>query len=136
MANEPNEAIILKAYAARNRPDLAGLMSCFADDAVYAFNGRGMGVPGMDAPIQGRAAIEAQMKVFIDTFRFDDWKVMSLISSGDEAVLNWSARVVHLPSGRAEPSEVIDQLKFRDGKIVLLRQHTDTALVMRLTQGI
>ena len=126
------EKAIRSLYAARVKGDLTGTLKDMADDAVFMFNGRGIGHPGMAEPCHGRAAMTSTIKELIDMWRFDDWKERSLLIDGEKAALHWTARVTCVPTNKSDTLEVVDVVTFRDGKIVDFRQSTDTALVKSL----
>lgn len=126
------EDTIRSLYAARCCGDLDGVMKGIADDAVFALNGRGTGVPAMATASQGTGEIRPMLQELIQTWRFDDWKELALLVDGEKALLHWTARVTCIPTGKIEQFEVFDLVTFRDGKIVDHRQATDTAMVMSL----
>ena len=123
--------LVRSTYAARVRGDLDGTMVGFADDAVFEFNGRSTGLPGMAGPVEGEAALRRVMQSFIDNFRFNDWQEISLIVDGDTAALHWRATVT-TKAGKSAVFDVFDLITVRDGKIATFRQSTDTALVKAL----
>ncbi len=127
-ANTIREAI-RSTYRARVRGDLEGTVALFADDAVFDFNGQGVGLPNMGTAVRGKPAIRLLMAEFIDAFRMSDWEEVSLVVEGDKAALHWSGTVTFTQNGRAEKFDVVDLLTFRDGKIVYFRQSTDTAKI-------
>lgn len=126
------ESTVRSIYAARVRGDLNEVLAGFADDAVFALNGRGTKVASLSTASKGKAAIRPLMRELIDTWRFDDWKELALLVDGERALLHWTARVTCLPTKKTEQFEVFDLITFRDGEIVDHRQSTDTALVMTL----
>jgi len=126
------EQAIRSLYAARIKGDLDGTMKDLAEDAVFALNGRGTGVPAMSQDCCGKAAVRDVVEQLIQNWRFDDWKEASLLVDGDKLALRWTARVTFIPNGKSATTEVVDLITFRDGKIVEFRQSTDTATVMSL----
>jgi ketosteroid isomerase-like protein len=129
------EDTIKSAYAARVRGDVDGVMSAFAPDAVFEFNGRGTGLQAMSSPCCDTDALRATMQAFIDAFRIEDWTEISLLIDGEKASLHWRARVTNTKTGKADAFDVFDLLTFRDGKIANFLQSTDTALVMALSMA-
>ena len=91
-ANTIREAI-RSTYRARVRGDLEGTVALFADDAVFDFNGQGVGLPNMGTAVRGKPAIRLLMAEFIDAFRMSDWEEVSLVVEGDKAALHWSGTV-------------------------------------------
>ena len=129
------ESVIRSTYAARIKGDVDGTMANFADDAVFEFNGRGAGLPGMGVQILTKNAIRPVMQQLIDNFRFADWKEIAVLVDGNRAFLHWRAMVTSPVSGKSAEFDVFDLFTFRDGKVVALHQSTDTAMVMTLVSA-
>jgi ketosteroid isomerase-like protein len=126
------ENAIRSLYAARLRGDLDKVMVDIADDATFGVNARGTGVPALATTSKGKGTVKSVVKELIDAWRFDDWKEVSLLVDGDKAMIHWTARATFVPTGKSDKFDVVDVFTFRDGKIVDLRQNTDTALIMSL----
>jgi ketosteroid isomerase-like protein len=126
---ESMKKIVRSTYVARIRGDLEGTMAAFADDVVFEFNGKGVGSPSMATPVHGKAALRPVMKELIESFHFSDWEEISLVAERDKAALHWRANVTVQSNGKSHIFDVFDFITFRDGKIVELRQSTDTAQV-------
>ena len=133
--SETIRKIVRSAYEARNRGDLDGTMASFADDAVFGFNGEGTGLPSMASEVRGKPAVRRLIQELIDSFRFSDWQEVSFVVEGEKAALHWRANVTFTPNGRSERFEVFDFLTFRDGKIIELRQGTDTAKIRSMLEN-
>jgi ketosteroid isomerase-like protein len=123
------KAAVRSTYDARVRGDLEGTIAAFAEDVVFEFNGQGTGLPGLAAPVTGKAAVRPVMQQLIDNFRFTDREEVSLLVEAEKAALHWRAIVTFTPNGRSAKFDVFDFYKFRDGKIAVLRQSTDSAMV-------
>jgi ketosteroid isomerase-like protein len=126
------EKTVRSVYAARVSGDLEGVMTGLADNCRFALNARGTGVQALAAASQGKASIRQVMKELIDSWRFDQWRELSLLVDGEKACLHWRARITCVPTGKSEDFEGLDIITFRDGKIVDFHQATDTAMVMKL----
>jgi ketosteroid isomerase-like protein len=85
--------------------------------------------PGV--PERARAGRPILQQLF-ETWRFDDWKEISLLIDGEKALLHWTARVTCVPTGKTENFDALDLITFHDGEIVDYHQSTDTALMMSL----
>ena len=127
--SETIRKVVRSGYEARARGDLDGTMAAFADEAAFEFYGEGTGLPNMASEVRGKAAMAHMMKEFIDNFRLSDWQEVSLVVEGDKAALHWRANITFPQNGRTETFDVFDFLTFRDGKIVELRQGSDTAKI-------
>jgi ketosteroid isomerase-like protein len=130
--SESIKSAIRSAYQARCRGDVDATLAYFADDIVFAFNGKGTGLPDMAAPIRGMAAYRSALIGLIEGFQLNDWKEISLVVEGDRAALHWRANVKFAASGRSELFDVFDFITCRDGKFVEFRQSTDTAQMKTL----
>ena len=127
--SEEIREIVRSTYEARSRGDLIGTIASFADDVVYEFYGQGTGLPCMASEARGKAAVERIIKELIDSFRFSDWQEVSFVVEGEKAALHWRANVTFTHNGRKDTFDVFDFLTFRDGKIIELRQSSDTAKI-------
>lgn len=94
---------------------------------MFEFYGEGTGLPSMMGEIRGKAAMAHMIKEFIDNFRLSDWQEVSFVVEGNKAALHWRANITFPQKGRTETFDVFDFLTIRDGKIIELRQSTDTA---------
>ena len=101
-------------------------------EGVYRFCARGTGVEALHREARGHGDLRTAMKGFIESFRFEEWRELSLVIEGDRAALYWQAKVTSPATGKSEVFEVADFIRIRDGKIAELIQFTDTALLGRL----
>ena len=124
------EAAVRSLWEARLRGDLEGALKDAAENVVYGMNARGTGQESQRA--QGKAAIRPILQQLFETWRFDDWKEISLLIDEEKALLHWTARVTFVPTGKSENFDVFDLITFQDGEIVDYHQSTDTALMMSL----
>jgi ketosteroid isomerase-like protein len=126
------EAAVGSLWEARLRGDLEGTLKDAAENVVFGLNARGTGQESLSERARGKAAIRPVLQQLFETWRFDDWKQISLLVDGEKALLHWTARVTCVPTGKSENFDVFDLLTFQDGKIVDYHQSTDTALMMTL----
>ena len=126
------ETMMRDAYAARVKGDLDAVMQIFHPDAVFLINGAGTRVQALTGASTGRDAIRPVMGGLIQTWKFEDWRVLSLVVEGEKAVLNWSAKATCIANGQSAPVEVADVMTFRDGKVIEFKQFADTALILAM----
>jgi ketosteroid isomerase-like protein len=124
---------LISTYAARARNDLEGTLAAFADDVVYEFNGRGMGVPSLASPVQGKIAFRSVMRELIANYHLSNWRVVSFLADGDKAALHWRGLVTFPANGKSAEFDVFDLVTFHDGKITAFHQNTDTALLVAMS---
>ena len=122
-------------WNARLRNDLDGMMKLLADDAVYAMNGRGTGVPALIKPTEGKPGVRELFRELLDTWHFDNWREVSLLIDGDSAFLHWAARATCVPTKKSGDFDVFDVFTFRNGQIAKMHESTDTAMMMSLAGG-
>ncbi|MBX9945340.1 MAG: nuclear transport factor 2 family protein [Reyranella sp.] len=126
------ENTIKALWAARLCEDVEATIKDFAEDGVFEMNARGIGGPGLAAPIVGKPALREALRGFYATWDFKDWRTLDLLVDGEKALVRWRAHVTCTPTGKSEVFECYDLIGFRDGKIVDYRQTTDTAMMMKL----
>ena len=112
------EDTIRSLWAARVRGDLEGTLKDVAENAAFSVNARGTGEASLSGRTTGKAAIRPVLRQLIETWRFDDWKQVSLLIDGEKALLHWTARVTCVPTGKSENFDVFDLITFQDDKIV------------------
>jgi len=133
MANrETMRVLIEQAYAARARGDADALMSAFHADSIFEFKGdkRALEMAGVT---EGHADIRELMTGFIAAFEFTDREILSMIIEGDDACVHSRLRIIYRPKNESFTTDVIDLLKFKDGKIASLVEFADTALIKQIT---
>jgi ketosteroid isomerase-like protein len=119
-------------WAARLRDDLDGMMNLLAQDAVYAMNAAGTGVPGLSQPTRGKSAVREVFRALLSTWHFENWREISLLIDGEMAFLHWAARAKYVPTNKSGDFDVFDVFSFRNGEIVDMHESTDTAKMMSL----
>jgi ketosteroid isomerase-like protein len=122
---------VRSTYATRAQGDVEGVLAAFTDDAIFEFNGRGVGLPNLAGAILGKTALRPVMQGLIHDFRLTDWRDVSLIVDGDQVALHWRATAT-TPAGKSAEFDVFDLMTLREGKIASLRQSTDTAMIVSL----
>lgn len=132
MARTEIHKLVLSAYDARVAGDLERTLSYFHPDAEFAVNGAGTDFPRLGERAKGAAAVRAVLADMIKAFRLDNWRSTSLTVEDCSAVLTWRADVVFTATGASETLDVVDVIRFQDGKIISLQQHTDTAKLAKL----
>jgi ketosteroid isomerase-like protein len=130
-SREVIEDLVRSTYAARVQGDVEGVLAAFTDDAIFEFNGRGIGLPNMAGPIEGKTALRPVMQGLVHDFRLSDWREVSLIVEGEQLALHWRATAA-TPAGKSAEFDVFDLMTMREGKIASLRQSTDTAMIVSL----
>jgi ketosteroid isomerase-like protein len=126
--------LIRRAYAARGTGDLEGLMAAFHPEAVFTLVGdqKALEVAGS---VHGYRGVRETLRGFIATFHFVERQILSELVEQDRAAVRSRLVVRHNPTNTTRTTEVLDLLKFRDGKIIELIEFADTALIRDMMSG-
>jgi ketosteroid isomerase-like protein len=122
---------IYRAYDARGKGDIEGLMAAFHPNAVFELKGEKELVEIAGA-VQGHANLRAAMTGFIEAFEFLHRDIVSAMVEGDRAAVHSRLTIRFIPKDTVFKSELLDAFKFKDGKIVELVEFADTALIKNL----
>jgi ketosteroid isomerase-like protein len=125
---EAMRALIRKAYAARDRGDVNGLMAAFHSDASFELVGAAAALE-VTGVVKGHSSVQTSMRGFIDVFKFEQRDILSEVFDGEQAAVHSRLTVIFIPNGKTFTSEVLDLFRFADGKIIELREFADTALI-------
>ena len=122
---------VRRAYAARDKGALDNLMAEFHPEAVFTLVGdkQALSVTGS---AQGHSAVKEGMDKFISTFEFVERHILSELVEGDRAVVHSRITVRFRPKNSEHKTEVLDLLRFQDGKIIELIEFADTALIGKM----
>ena len=126
------EQTLRALYAARSAGDVDETLKNFAERGVFKMHARGIPVEGAGDAIVGKAAVRTAVEALIKDWRFDDWKVRTLLVDGNKAALHWQADVTNASTRKRALMHGIDLVTFENGMITNYRQAADTALMMRL----
>jgi ketosteroid isomerase-like protein len=123
-----------RAYDARGKGELDGLVAAFHPDAVFTLVGdkRALEVTGS---VHGHRDLRETFGGFIATFDFVERKILSEVIEGDRAAVHSRLVVRYKPTGEIRATDVVDLLKFQDGKIIELIEFADTALIRDMISG-
>jgi ketosteroid isomerase-like protein len=120
--------IIDRAYDARGKGNLAGLMAAFHSDAVFELKGD-KNVLAVAGAVEGHSNVQAVMADFIGAFEFIKRKTVDILVDGDRAVVHLRVDIKFIPKGTVVTTDVLDMFRFEDGKIIELVEFADTALI-------
>jgi ketosteroid isomerase-like protein len=119
---------IVRAYDARAKGDIEGLMAAFHPNAVFELKGE-KDVLEVAGAVHGHQNVRAAMTGFIAAFEFINRDIVDTIIEGDRAAVHSRLKVRFIPKDVVFTSDVLDTFRFEDGKIVELVEFTDTALI-------
>jgi ketosteroid isomerase-like protein len=119
---------IYRAYAARDKGDIEGLMAAFHPDAVFEIKGD-KDILEVAGPVQGHPSVRAAMTGFIETFEFMKREIVDAMVEGDRIAVHSRLKVRFIPGDVVVTTELLDKFRFEDGRIIELVEFADTALI-------
>jgi ketosteroid isomerase-like protein len=119
---------IYRAYDARRKGDIEGLMAAFHPQAVFELKGD-KDMLEVAGAVQGHPNVRAAMAGFIETFEFVKRDIVDAMVEGDRAAVHSRLKVRFIPKDVVFTSDVLDTFRFEDGKIIALVEFADTALI-------
>src|ERR1700733_5230984 len=122
---------VRRAYAARDKGALDNLMAEFHPEAVFTLVGDKQALSVTGSAL-GHSAVKEGMDKFISTFEFVERHILSELVEGDRAVVHSRITVRFRPKNSEHKTEVLDLLRFEDGKIIELIEFADTALIGKM----
>jgi ketosteroid isomerase-like protein len=119
---------IYRAYDARGKGDIEGLMAAFHPNAVFELKGE-KDMLAVAGAVQGHADVRAAMTGFIAAFEFLKRDIVDAMVDGDRAAVHSRLKIRFVPKDVVFTSDVLDTFRFDDGKIIELVEFADTALI-------
>jgi ketosteroid isomerase-like protein len=119
---------INRAYDARGKGDIEGLMAAFHPNAVFELKGdkNTLQVAGT---VHGHSNVRAALTGFIDAFEFVKRDIIDIIVEDNRAAVHSRLKVRFIPKDIIFTSDVLDAFRFEDEKIIELVEFADTALI-------
>jgi ketosteroid isomerase-like protein len=111
------EELLRGLHAARLEGSLEGLCALFAPEAGLRIQGTSDGKPIM-VGASGIGQIRPWLAILVKTFRLAEYKLLSLTIEGERAVAHWRADVHSKITGALVPTELVDLVEVRGGRIV------------------
>ncbi len=111
------DRLLRELYAARSGGDLDGVCRVFAADAKFQIAGASEAGPaGIKA--NGIREFRPLLAFMIKTFKLGALTIRTMEIQEDQATVRWQANVQSRITGATVPTEFIDAVEVRDGKIV------------------
>ncbi len=110
------DCLLRELYAARVRGDLDGVCRTFSHDAKFRIAGTSHGSPIAITAV-GAHEIRRWLALMIKSFQLTDHSIQSLIIDGAKAAVHWQTRVYSRITGTNVPTELIDLVNLREGRI-------------------
>jgi ketosteroid isomerase-like protein len=110
------ECLLRELYAARVRGDLDGVCRTFSHDAGFRIAGASHASP-IAITATGIAEIRSWLALMIKTFQLSEQTILSVLIDGARAAVHWRATVHSRITGASVPTELVDVVEIRDGRI-------------------
>lgn len=127
-SREEIEGLVLQLQAARDTQSTERTLACMDQSCTF----RVVGTDGLgpltavnDTPEKLRSAATA----LIDVWDLSGLRNVSIHVDGNTALVHRAGTVMYKPTGVTMPSELMEKIVFKDGKIVEYLQFADTYLI-------
>jgi ketosteroid isomerase-like protein len=118
------EAILDKAYAARQQQDVAAAAACFTEDGCFRANG--------GPPTANRTEQTMSLKAQFEAFELLKMDIHCRIIDPPRAVVHWRG-AFRAKNGQLGETDILDLIEVRDGRIASLTTFFDTAYAAALS---
>jgi ketosteroid isomerase-like protein len=110
------ERLLAELYAARAAGALDRLCALFGPDAVFKISGSSDGKP-IALSARGTEEVRSWLAVLVKTFRLTRHEIVSMVIDGQRAAVHWRASIHSRITGASVPTELVDLVEIRDGRI-------------------
>ena len=110
------ERLLRDLHAARLRGDLAAMCSLFCDDASFEIAGGSDGKP-IQISAKGADQLRPWLAVMVKAFGLAEYALLSMLVDGARAAVHWRVKIRSKITGAVVPTELIDLVEVRDGRI-------------------
>jgi ketosteroid isomerase-like protein len=115
------EKLLIALYAARVEGQLDPLCALFAPQASFKIAGASEGKP-IAIAAQGSAEIRSWLGMMLKTFKLNRYQQLGVIIEGARASVHWRVDIHSKITGVVVPTELVDLVEVRDGKIAGYRE--------------
>ena len=115
------EQALDRAYAARQRRDVAATVACFHADGSFTVNG----APG---PACGTEACRSALAGLFETFTLFESQPHCRVIDPPHAVVHWRGKFRANSTGQIADTDILDLIEVKDGRIASLKTFIDMAL--------
>jgi ketosteroid isomerase-like protein len=123
-----NREVMRGIYEGYSRGDLAPFFAVMAEDGRFGFAARRQDID-FAGVWTGHKNIGTSLDKLAKRFKWEKFSCRELIADGDRVVALTGGEVRCLVSNNLIPFEMVDVIRFRDGKIVEFVEYFDSALL-------
>ena len=110
------ERLLSELYDARVAGALERLCALFTPDALFKISGSSDGKP-IALSATGGEEVRSWLAVLVKTFRLTRHEILSMVIDGPRAAVHWRASIHSRVTGASVPTELVDLVEIRDGRI-------------------
>ena len=110
------EKLLAELYDARAAGALDRLCALFGPDAIFKISGSSDGKP-IALSARGTDEVRSWLAVLVKTFRLTRHEIVSMVIDGQRAAVHWRASIHSRITGASVPTELVDLVEIRDGRI-------------------
>jgi ketosteroid isomerase-like protein len=110
------DRLMRKLYAAKACGDFHAVCELFSDDAEFRISSASSASP-LAVSTHGVREFRPLLALLIKAFRLSDVRILSMIIDGSRAAVHWRANIKSRITGATVPTELIDLVEIRDGRI-------------------
>ena len=110
------EKLLSELYDARTSGALERLCALFSADAVFKISGSSDGKP-IALSARGTTEVRSWLAVLVKTFKITRHEILSMVIDGHRAAVHWRASIHSRVTGASVPTELVDLVEVRDGRI-------------------
>ncbi len=111
------QQLLRDLYTARIEGRLDPLCGLFLVDAQFRIAGASDGKP-IAIAASGAGEIRTWLSMLLKTFRIGDHQILSSVIDGNKAAVHWRADIHSKVTGAVVPTELMDLVELRGGRIV------------------
>ncbi len=115
------ERLLHGLYTARVEGRLDSLCGLFSADARFRIVGASDG-KAIAIAATGSSEIRPWLSVLLKTFKVTSHQILSTVIDGERSAVHWRADIHSKVTGAVVPTELVDLIEVRDGRIASYRE--------------
>jgi uncharacterized protein len=127
----PNTSVIMAAYDAFGKGDIAGILSNCTDDVVFDITD-GVFLP-KGKLYKGKSEVPNFFKYLSETVQFTKFDPYQFLADGDNVVAYIKGEYKDLKTGKMSSANIVHQFKLVNGKVSWLKGTTDLPMDMAMS---
>lgn len=122
------KALLDRAYEARSKGDIEGVMAVFALNVKFIIAGA-KEVTSVAGSVEGHEKLRPAITQLISSFELLERDILSVVIEGGSAAVHSRVKLRFIPKDKTMTTEMLDLWKTENGKVSELVEFVDTALL-------